>query len=89
MVARLRSPRPVLGARRARIPWGASDPDLDRELSVLAGAVPDPGGWWIAAFGALGLLVSLALTLTGGRGATGRVPLFLAWPGPWSCCWSW
>ncbi|MFS1305306.1 hypothetical protein [Streptosporangium longisporum] len=61
-------------------PWGASDPDLDRELSVLAGASPVPGGWWVAAFCALGVVVSLALTLTGGRGAAGRVPLFLVWP---------
>ncbi|MFG1957507.1 hypothetical protein [Nonomuraea sp. NPDC049028] len=62
-------------------PWGASDPDLDGKLSILAGATPRPGGWWIAAFGALGAILALTLTRTGrGRGPASLTPLLLAWP---------
>ncbi|MEU7853296.1 hypothetical protein [Nonomuraea sp. NPDC049141] len=60
-------------------PWGASDPDLDRALSILAGATPRPGGWWIAAFGLLGAVVGVTLARTG-RGVPRLTPLFLAWP---------
>ncbi|WP_433255998.1 hypothetical protein ACQPYK_16045 [Streptosporangium sp. CA-135522] len=61
-------------------PWGRSDPDPDRVLSVLAGAAPDPGGWWIAAFGVLSMLTALALLRPNGHGPLGRVLRFLAWP---------
>jgi hypothetical protein len=55
-------------------PWGASDPDPDGALSILAGTTPS-FGWWIAAFGLLTAVTALALPRTGGR-----LPLFLAWP---------
>jgi hypothetical protein len=55
-------------------PWGASDPDPDGALSILAGTTPR-FGWWIAAFGLLTAVTALALPRTGGR-----LPLFLAWP---------
>jgi hypothetical protein len=58
-------------------PWGASDPDPDGQLSLLAGLVPVPGGWWIAAFAALTGVTALALVGLGGRS---RVPLWFAWP---------
>ncbi|NUW35452.1 hypothetical protein HTZ77_29070 [Nonomuraea sp. SMC257] len=61
-------------------PWGAGDPDPDGALSLLAGLDPGPGGWWVAAFAALALVVSLALAGTprpGGR--TGRVAVGAAW----------
>ncbi|MGW6499020.1 hypothetical protein [Nonomuraea angiospora] len=56
-------------------PWGASDPDPDGALSVLAGTTPS-FGWWIAAFALLALVTALALA----RGNAGRAPLYLAWP---------
>lgn len=56
-------------------PWGASDPDPDGALSVLAGTTPR-FGWWIAAFSLLTALTAVALA----RGGGGRAPLFLAWP---------
>lgn len=69
-------------------PWGASDPDLDGALSILAGATPRPGGWWIAAFGLLGAAVALTLARAGGSepplhaptlaGAGGSEPIFQA-----------
>ncbi|MEV2267010.1 hypothetical protein [Nonomuraea africana] len=59
-------------------PWGASDPDPDGVLSILAGLSPDPGGWWVAAFGLLCAVTALALA-TGGR-AVQRAAVFAAWP---------
>ncbi|MGV9304959.1 hypothetical protein ACWDLG_16425 [Nonomuraea sp. NPDC003727] len=56
-------------------PWGASDPDPDGALSLLAGLTPDPGGWWIAAFALLCAATSVALVR--GRGG---IPLVVAWP---------
>ncbi|MEV6153418.1 hypothetical protein AB0L53_24015 [Nonomuraea sp. NPDC052129] len=76
----------LLGMAWARgapgFPWGASAPDLDGALSILAGATPRPGGWWIAAFGVLGAILALTLTRTGqgGRGLVSLIPLLLAWP---------
>jgi hypothetical protein len=55
-------------------PWGASDPDPDGALSILAGTTPR-FGWWIAAFGLLTAVTALALPRT-----SSRLPLFLAWP---------
>ncbi|MFI6320031.1 hypothetical protein ACIBG8_21020 [Nonomuraea sp. NPDC050556] len=40
----------ALGA--PRFPWGATDPDPDRALSILATATPEVAGWWIAGLGA-------------------------------------
>ncbi|WP_344831958.1 hypothetical protein [Nonomuraea dietziae] len=59
-------------------PWGASDPDPDGALSILAGLTPDPGGWWVAAFGLLGAITALALVR--GGPAVQRVAVFAAWP---------
>ncbi|TMR08745.1 hypothetical protein ETD86_46535 [Nonomuraea turkmeniaca] len=56
-------------------PWGASDPDPDRALSILAGTTPN-FGWWIAAFALLTAVTALALT----HRRDSRVPLLLAWP---------
>ncbi|MFC7100959.1 hypothetical protein ACFQQB_11080 [Nonomuraea rubra] len=56
-------------------PWGASDPDPDGALSVLAGTTPR-FGWWIATFSLLTAVTALALTRRSDR----RTPLFLAWP---------
>ncbi|MEN3537152.1 hypothetical protein AAH991_18705 [Microbispora sp. ZYX-F-249] len=56
-------------------PWGSSDPDPDRALSILAGTGPR-FGWWIAAFALPTAVTALALT----RGSDSRLPLFLAWP---------
>ncbi|MEV0353944.1 hypothetical protein AB0H88_50085 [Nonomuraea sp. NPDC050680] len=63
-------------------PWGASDPDPDGALSILAGATPRPGGWWIAAFGVLGAILALTLAHTRrrGQGLASLTPLLLAWP---------
>ncbi|MFD1540709.1 hypothetical protein [Nonomuraea guangzhouensis] len=55
-------------------PWGASDPDLDRALSVLADATPRPVGWWIAAFGLLGTIVALMLARVGGSDPIRHLP---------------
>ncbi|MEU6430692.1 hypothetical protein ABZ860_32755 [Microbispora sp. NPDC046973] len=69
----------VLGAAWALgmpgFPWGASDPDPDRALSILAGTTPR-FGWWIAAFSLLTAVTALALTRRSGR----RAPLWPAWP---------
>ncbi|SEG91883.1 hypothetical protein SAMN05444920_107379 [Nonomuraea solani] len=56
-------------------PWGASDPDPDGALSILAATTPR-SGWWIAAFALLTAATALALT----RPAGSRLPLFPAWP---------
>ncbi|MGP3919258.1 hypothetical protein [Nonomuraea sp. 10N515B] len=56
-------------------PWGASDPDPDGALSILAGTTPR-FGWWIAAFSLLTAATALALTRRSDR----RAPLLLAWP---------
>ncbi|WP_214412915.1 hypothetical protein [Sphaerisporangium fuscum] len=56
-------------------PWGPTDPDPDRALSLLAGTTPR-FGWWIAAFAVLTLMTALALA----RGGRGRAPLYAAWP---------
>ncbi|MFI6791983.1 hypothetical protein ACIBG4_32110 [Nonomuraea sp. NPDC050383] len=69
----------VLGAAWALgtpgFPWGATDPDPDGALSILAGTTPG-FGWWIAAFCLLIAVTALALTLRSGH----RAPLFVAWP---------
>jgi hypothetical protein len=52
-------------------PWGASDPDPDGALSILAGTTPR-FGWWIAAFSLLVLVTVLA--------RRSRAALWLAWP---------
>ncbi|MEU4697325.1 hypothetical protein [Nonomuraea dietziae] len=59
-------------------PWGASDPDPDGALSILAGLTPDPGGWWVAGFGLVGAITALALVR--GGPAVQRVAVFVAWP---------
>jgi hypothetical protein len=56
-------------------PWGASDPDPDGALSILAGTTPR-FGWWIAAFSLITAVTALTLT----RGNDRRAPVFLAWP---------
>ncbi|WP_433539906.1 hypothetical protein ACQP10_26055 [Streptosporangium sandarakinum] len=56
-------------------PWGATDPDPDRALSILAGSTPG-FGWVIAACCLPVAATAWALTRPGGR----RAPLFLAWP---------
>ncbi|MEU9837070.1 hypothetical protein AB0D67_36500 [Streptosporangium sp. NPDC048047] len=61
-------------------PWGRSDPDSDRELSILSGASPVPGGWWIAGLGAAGTLLALVLGRSRGRGPLRLLPAALAWP---------
>ncbi|MFC5832648.1 hypothetical protein [Nonomuraea insulae] len=58
-------------------PWGASDPDPDGQLSLLAGLAPESGGWWVAAFAVVSGLTAWALAR---REGTSRVPLWLAWP---------
>ncbi|RVX45081.1 hypothetical protein EDD27_7858 [Nonomuraea polychroma] len=69
----------VLGAAWALgmpgYPWGPSDPDPDRVLSILAGTAPR-FGWWIAAFALLTAVTAPALTAR----RDSKVPLFLAWP---------
>ncbi|MDR8411283.1 hypothetical protein MTP10_21430 [Nonomuraea sp. 3-1Str] len=69
----------VLGAAWALgtpgFPWGATDPDPDGALSILAGTTPG-FGWWIAAFCLLIAVTALALTRRSGH----RAPLFVAWP---------
>lgn len=42
-------------------PWGASDPDPDGQLSLLAWATPQPGGWWIAGLALAGAAVALTM----------------------------
>ncbi|NUW43426.1 hypothetical protein HT134_25310 [Nonomuraea rhodomycinica] len=82
----------VLGAAWALgvpgFPWGTGDPDPDGALSLLAGLDPGPDAWWVAAFAALALAVSLTLAATprpGGRpdglagGWGGRVAVGFAW----------
>ncbi|SEM24388.1 hypothetical protein [Nonomuraea pusilla] len=56
-------------------PWGASDPDPDGALSILAWTAPG-FGWAVAALGLLTAGTALALT----RRSSRRAPLFLAWP---------
>ncbi|MCF6473433.1 hypothetical protein FAF44_34365 [Nonomuraea sp. MG754425] len=56
-------------------PWGATDPDPDRALSILAGTGPD-FGWVIAA----GSLITAVTALASTRRSSGRAPSFLAWP---------
>ncbi|QFY06161.1 hypothetical protein GBF35_05250 [Nonomuraea phyllanthi] len=56
-------------------PWGATDPDPDRALSVLAATTPG-FGWAIAAFGLVTAVTATALA----RRSSSRVPPFLAWP---------
>ncbi|GAA0969210.1 hypothetical protein [Actinocorallia libanotica] len=55
-------------------PWGATDPDSDRALSLLAGTTPR-FGWCVTAFALLTGMTALALARRGDR----RVPLFAAW----------
>ncbi|MGV9770996.1 hypothetical protein [Streptosporangium sp. NPDC003464] len=61
-------------------PWGASDPDPDGALSILSGARPQPGGWWIAGLGLACAVLSLVLAVVRGRGPLRMVPPALAWP---------
>ncbi|WP_433363031.1 hypothetical protein [Streptosporangium sp. CA-115845] len=56
-------------------PWGAEDPDLDGQLSILAWTTPS-FGWWIVAFSVIIAVTALALN----RRSSNRAPLFLAWP---------
>lgn len=56
-------------------PWGSSDPDPDRALSILAGTTPR-FGWYVAAFALPAAATALALT----RRGDSRFPLLAAWP---------
>ncbi|WP_063765396.1 hypothetical protein [Nonomuraea candida] len=75
-------------------PWGASDPDPDGALSILAATTPG-FGWFVAAFALLTAATALALARGGGRPPLvrgdggrvpparrggGRLPLVFAWP---------